>query len=329
VTFKVDMSFEHDNGYFKPEDGDKISIAGNFNNWKADSLFLSDENQDYIFEINLQNLPDTLEFKIKQQSGDGRPLANSGWEGIANRKIAKSNLLKNQYSVFRYNELWEPDSTYEVTFTVGMSNQIVLGFFRPEEGDQVVVSGDFLKWNEDGILLSDQDGDEIYSVSVPVKMSEDNPLEYKFRMVSKQSRPVLNSGWETTENRKFYYSEYLKNGSELTNSEDNTVAEIELPYADFSEQSRIARFIINTTEFEKVGKFAPLKGDFLQIKLEMDGKETLSDPLINVGKKKWETALIIPLTVRIIKWSIFLNNTKSISNPELVKINKTGSQIVY
>jgi hypothetical protein len=128
---RIDMSKEHDNGYFQPEKGDRIGLAGNFNNWRADTLFLTDENGDWIFSIpvaDVANKEDTLQFKFKIQSGEKRIAANSGWEGISNRKIAVSDLIKDT-PVFVYNEVYDKKETIEITFTVGTSNQQLLGFF--------------------------------------------------------------------------------------------------------------------------------------------------------------------------------------------------------
>ena len=48
------MSKEHDAGRFRPELGDKISVAGDFNGWKKDGLFLSDQKGNWIFTVEME-----------------------------------------------------------------------------------------------------------------------------------------------------------------------------------------------------------------------------------------------------------------------------------
>jgi len=316
-VIRLDMSKEHDNGYFKPESGDKVSIAGNFNSWKEDSLFLEDKDGDFIYEFDLSNITthgsrfsDTLEFKFKQTSVNNHLIANSGWEAIQNRRLSIQNISKLKANPLQFNEPWQPGDLYQVTFTVGMSNQEVLGFFTPEEQDQVVVSGNFMNWNNNGILMADEDGDKIYSVTVPIKLIPEKNLEFKFRIIPKQKHPLMNSGWETIPNRIFDFTVFQKNSHpEDLKGFAQKNEQLELPYCDFSDMCRVARFIVDTEKWEKEGKFKPLKGDILQIKTSIDGKEFLSSPLIMIGKKKWETALQIPANARSVNFYI-IENTK-------------------
>jgi hypothetical protein len=307
------MSKEHDNGYFQPEKGDRIGLAGNFNNWRADTLFLTDENGDWIFSIpvaDVANKEDTLQFKFKIQSGEKRIAANSGWEGISNRKIAVSDLIKDT-PVFVYNEVYDKKETIEITFTVGTSNQQLLGFFYPQAGDRMVVSGSFCGWEEDGILLSDDDGDKIYSAAIPIRHSWGEPIQYKFKIIPNRKTVLLNQGWENLQHREFIPAQ------------NNTRA----PYAEFDNTRRAVRFIINAERYIKSGLFKPLKGDILQINLFLDDKEKLSNPLIQISQYIWEASLIIPMTVKTVKWRVVKNQESELTTVEEIKVPVSGAKI--
>ncbi|MCA0447832.1 MAG: hypothetical protein LCH54_16560 [Bacteroidetes bacterium] len=278
ITFRLDMRKEHDLGYFKPELGDKVSIAGNFNDWKPDSIILNDPDGDWIFETELFSNSrdssfrlDTLLFKFKQFAGDGRVLANTGWEAIANRKVGALELRINEHT-FQFNENINTGQQYQVKFTVGMSNQKVLGFFRPEEGDKVVVSGNFLNWNPEGLLLSDDDQDNVYSVTAPVEVKSMEKLEFKYRIVPKVQRQLLNKGWEDIPGRVLIFEQ----GMSSIKSRKNGINFIEIPYCDFADLNRVARFIVNSSELESADIFKPLKGDILQLEIQIGGYTILS-----------------------------------------------------
>jgi hypothetical protein len=317
---RVDMSKEHDAGRFKSEVGDKISIAGNFNGWKEDSLFLSDAKGNWIFNIDLgkslKNLSgksptdDTLEFKFVVHAGDGREVDHQGWEATNNRQMTLADIKKKK-PLFIFNEEYEEKETFEATITVGMNNQKVLGFFRPEEGDEVIVSGSFCGWSSKGIPMKDEDGTGIYSVTLPVKINPKELVEYKFRIMTKRKALIPNKGWETQVNRQW----------KLTSSMT------EFPYAEFNDIRRVARFVINTEQWEQEGKFKPKKGDILQIKILLDGKESLSDALFQVKDHVYETALVIPLTAKEVQWQAVRNIKEDITQLKSVEVDLRGTTI--
>ena len=251
-----------------------------------------------------------MEFKFVFHAGDGRDVANQGWETIKNRKITLANLEKKN-PVYIFNEVYDARETFEVTFRVGMNNQKILGFFRPETGDEVVVSGSFCEWSSQGIPMKDEDGAGIYSLKLTVKQNPQEPFEYRYRIISKRKAILPNKGWETQVNRQW----------SLTNSTT------ELPYAEFNDIRRVARFIIDTKQWEQEGKFKPQRGDILQIKLLLDGKENLSDALFQVKDHTYETALIIPLTVKDVQWQVVRNIKEEITQIKNVEVDLKGAVI--
>jgi hypothetical protein len=191
-----------------------------------------------------------------------------------------------------------------------MSNQNILGFFVPEEGDKVILSGNFCNWSKEGIMMQDK-GDNVYSVKIPIKYKPEEPIEFKYKILTKRKVILLNSGWETTPNRKFAISE----------------KETEVPYTEFSNMRRVARFVVNTERLEEEGKFNPMKGDILQIKLNLDGKESLTDPLMRVSKHEYETAVIIPMNVSKCQYMVIANINNILSGYQNVNVGLEGKVI--
>jgi len=96
-TIAVDMSTEQKEGRFQPENGDYITLAGNFNDWNRNKLILKNDDNNLIYSTAIDRLlltddfnSDTLQFKFIHHSGDGREVANQGWEVI--KHIYESSL---------------------------------------------------------------------------------------------------------------------------------------------------------------------------------------------------------------------------------------------
>ncbi len=85
-------------------------------------------------------------------------------ETLPNRKIMLSD-LEVIAPEFIYNRPWKQWPDHQVTFTVDMRNQELIGFFQPDKGDQVVVSGSFTVWSPGGIPLIDKSRDGVYRIT--------------------------------------------------------------------------------------------------------------------------------------------------------------------
>ncbi|MBN2571861.1 MAG: hypothetical protein JXA68_07005, partial [Ignavibacteriales bacterium] len=57
------------------------------------------------------------------------------------------------------------------------------------------------------------------------------------------------------------------------------------------------------------------------------GKETLTDPLFYVDKYRYETAVVIPMSAREIKWCIVKNIKEEITEQQVVEIGVEGKVI--
>jgi len=314
---RLDMSKEHDAGRFIPDKGDMVFIKGDFTNGEKFDLPLDDSDGDWIFTVLLNDIlqqssepVDSLKFAFLIEPGDNRYIPNSGKEAIPLRVV----LLKDIYDkkpIFIFNEAFDDRREAEVTFTVGVANQKVLGFFKPEEGDILVVTGDFCKWDERGFPMKGNRNDEIFSVTIPVKYDPNQAIEYKYRILTNRKVILPNNGWEGVPNRA------------LAISKDVTST----PYAEFSDLRRVARFIIITKSLEKDGKFNPFKGDILQINLMLDGQENLSDALVFIEECQYETAVVFPLTVKDIKWQLIKNIKEVLTEWQPVEVGLKGKLI--
>ena len=182
-----------------------------------------------------------------------------------------------------------------MNFTVGLSNQNVLGFFNPKFGDQIVVTGNFCDWDGNGFQMKKLK-EFVYNVSINAYINTDTPLEYKFRILKGIDRPANflfpNNGWESIPNRRF--SSY----KDTTN----------INFSEFNDISRVARFIIDAKNLVNRHEFNPSAGDILQVGLSFNNAQPiLSDKMIEVDNCKFEIALTIPLTVQTFKWQIIKN----------------------
>ncbi|HQE96095.1 MAG TPA: hypothetical protein PLW05_09285 [Candidatus Marinimicrobia bacterium] len=316
---RLDLSKEHDTGRFLPEKGDKVFINLDFANGEKSVLPLEDSDGDWIYQILLNDIfkqsnepVDTLKFVFFIKAGDHRYLPNGGEESIPMRVILLNDIYDKK-PVFIFNETFDDRKEAEVTFTVGVANQKVLGFFKPEEGDILVVSGDFTKWDDRGIPMKGNYNNEIYSVTIPIKYSPDRAVEYRFKILPKRHVILPNDGWESGRRRNLEINKEV----------------VRVPYTEFNDLRRVARFIIDTKLLERSKKFNPLESDILQIELMLDGHESLSDALVFIEEYQYETAVVIPLTVKNIKWRLIKNIKEELTEWQPVEVGLNGKIIEF
>jgi len=317
-ALKVEMSGQHDSGRFLPGEGDRLAIAGPFNDWTPGQHLLEDPDGDWVYEIplsKLQSSTDSLRFKLVIMPGGQRSAPNGGWETLPNRTIARADLVQRR-PVLTYNEPWSPLQTAEVTFRVGMANQQVLGFFDPEKGDKVVVTGSFSSWNPGGYPLADPDGDRVYTATLPVAYREGRPVEYKYRIISSGNQQLLpNEGWESRSNRVLATK---VPGDSLSTG-----------FAAFNDHRRIARFMVDITRWCRNGDFRPERGDILQLVLSLDGEERIAASFDRVGPGRYETAVQIPLDASLVGWKLVKNVDQSLTEMQPIAVPLEGAQFYW
>lgn len=299
VTIRLDLTAEQDAGRFNPEVGDRVSIAGNFNEWKPDDVFLNraSDSWEYAIGIDVSGL-DTLEYKFIIHSGDGRDLPNSGWENIPNRRLTRKELAKYE-PVHVFDTPWGPEKRGDVTFTVNLSNQVVLGYFSPDNGDRVRLTGSFFDW-EDGVDLTLIDTLHTYSVTLPLTYPAGVPLQYRYQILRVDSTLIDPwKGWEKTGERS---------------------REPELVRTDFyNNQSHVLRFIVTTPGKRDVS-------EPMTIELEHGGKTLQTDPLMRVGPGVYETAVMLGGDGEV-RWRVKPSSRNNIRDMKEIPLNQYGGKV--
>ena len=304
VILRIDLAREHDEGRFNPDAGDQVFIAGNFNDWQSQSVFLTDTDGDWVYETTLSEIPDTVSFKFGIQSSVNKDLANGGWEVVPNRSVVKEVLVSDA-PVFEFNRSWKRNVEVQIPFAVSMSNQQVLGFFDPDK-DKVVVTGSFMGWDPIGITLKDEDKDLIYEATVPVSIKNGKPEQYKYRIAKNESSTgyLPNNGWEFLDDR-------------LLISEEERV-----DY--FNNQKRIARFQISEAYLQDSLNVTMKKGDILQIRLTGSDFDFLSSEMIETKEGKYETSVQISMNVSNFKWYITKNTNDYLFESRYIVVTQNG-----
>lgn len=67
-----------------------------------------------------------------------------------------------------------------ITFRIDMTDPVVTGLFEPFSGDRIIVRGIFNNWQGSDHILTDSDGDHIYSGTFIFEGVQDTRIEYKF-----------------------------------------------------------------------------------------------------------------------------------------------------
>lgn len=276
VDIQVDLSAEIQAGRFRPEAGDRVLVAGGFDNWQGDGMLMEVGMEPAVHTARLPvRGQDTLQFRFRIRTGDGRTLDGGGWEPLADRRHAVASLRAHQ-PVLRYGLAWESQVDGRVTFRVNMANARILGFFDPAGGDRVRLTGAFWNW-EDGVNLEPEGDGSTYSLTVPVRYTEGIPLTYRYRIIRTEPGVVTDpwDGWES-------------NGphSRLTDR----------PRTDFfNNQAHVLRFIVRGSAGHAAGRF---------IELEQGGARWQTDALMQVAPGVHEAAIMLPGVSGPVEWRV-------------------------
>ena len=306
---KLDMSREHDLLRFLPEKGDCVFAILSYQQGKALEIELMDFDQDWIYSGKLgkyQIISDSVKLAFYYISGK-----DTVHEAIAPRFLKSIKILNK--TIFKFNEQYHGNDTHEVCFTVNMNNQKVLDFFQPEKGDQVIVSGNFCDWDENGFLLFDKDDDGKYSVCLPEDIFEQGTIEYRYRILTKRDVVQQNGGWENILPRACY----------LNKESVNKFQDV------FDNKLRVIKFVINTNKIKTSNGIDSSDIETLNIKLALDSLISKTDNLMKVSSNQYETAVMIPLNVKNIAWQLILNNHQELTSFQNIEVGPDGRVIEY
>ena len=188
VVLMLDMNAEVAAGRFDPIRGDKVYVAGDFDNWGESDCLLTETSNKNVFRITKDCLSRMSEnvsssapsyFKFKVETGDNRHVANQGWESIGEREL---DLDHGGPPTFVFNRERLSNNEAFVEFAVDVSNQITLGYFDVQSS-KVWVSGDFIDWEMPGVELQ-KSRDAVYAIKTKVVFGDDGISQYKYRISS-------------------------------------------------------------------------------------------------------------------------------------------------
>lgn len=181
VTFQVNMKVKMLEDAFKPLEGDIVTVPGSFNGWDRFVDTLSDDDGDSIYTKTV-NIAEgaTILYKFWKTLRSG-----SDWESDPNREYTVptgGGVIPVDY-FDRDTVVNPPTVDVPVTFQINMSIKMLEGTFQPDNGDIVSVPGSFNGWNTSANLLTDDNGDSIYTTTVMIM--EGQTITYKFYKTSR------------------------------------------------------------------------------------------------------------------------------------------------
>jgi arabinogalactan endo-1,4-beta-galactosidase len=205
VAFHLSMGVQHGYGLFDPA-SDTVVVRGDFNNWSGNQHYLSDDNEDLIYDraVTLSVGGHSYKYVMIRASGD------EVWESsIPDRwiDVGEEDILLD--TVYFDNDATQPipPRDIEVHFMVDMQYMVRKAAFEPDH-DSVVVRGSHSalgNWGGTGAALSRQGFTFVYSAWVPFEDLSNYLVQYKYVLLRNgDSNDAL---WETSiGNRSFRIS---------------------------------------------------------------------------------------------------------------------------
>jgi hypothetical protein len=189
ITFRVNMSVQMAEGHFDPASGDSVEIRGSFTDWLSTGLTLSDVDGDSVYTNQILvagEAGDTLHYKYVIFNG-----ANDAWEHLAdNRFFVLSGEARTLPTVYFSDDSLVADTDFTLNFQVDMRHTIRADLFQPDADDTLSVRGPFNNWFGQTDLLTDADGDSIYTGSANYFGTFGEILEYKYAYFNETRLPA-------------------------------------------------------------------------------------------------------------------------------------------
>lgn len=212
VTFQVNMKVQLLKGVLIPAD-DYVSVNGDFNGWTAGTNKLTDDDADSVY---------TGEVKIAASSsisykffigGDDKP--NGGWESIADNRSYSVGTTDAVIPAVWYNDEEMPSGNpFDITFNVDMRLVAKQGF--DPVSDTVKIAGSFTDWGTNPVMMTDVDGDSVYTVTQSLNSGQN--IAYKYIYISGTTM-----NWESVSDRKYWVSDMADTISQYWNDVDPNV----------------------------------------------------------------------------------------------------------
>ncbi len=160
--------------------------------WSGRLRFPSQASIAYKFVIADKNNPDNV---IR-------------WEGDPNREASIASDTTLRWVTFD-RKLLLPAKTVQLYFSVDMSVYQMIGYFKPDSGDVVLVRGSFNGWGEQNSLTPSVIEPGIWEGFIPITAAPGDFIEYKYYIKTgnnNQAR-VPNGGWEPGANYTYTFTD--------------------------------------------------------------------------------------------------------------------------
>lgn len=134
---------------YKPDKEYKnLTIFGTFNSWNRLQHFMSDEDKDGIYSVDLMLVPGRYEYKIY---GDGQEIVDPGNKNVSPNGMGSFNNvlivedMKSDIDNFLYLDVYKKEDGQKITFfspSSGKDEIIALFNNEPVPGDKIGINGD-------------------------------------------------------------------------------------------------------------------------------------------------------------------------------------------
>lgn len=226
VTFKIDMNDAITKQNFIVGTH-QVAIAGSFNGWAAMTDFLTDEDEDGVYERTFALAPGSHLYKYTLSSLQYQPFE---WDNDPNRSIEVVDqdiiLEPDTFSKSFIDYSTVTTDNFAIHFQVNMSYQTSIGNFNAET-DSVFIKGPFDGWGV-GVLLTEAENSGVFEATLNYdSFPIGGDVLYKFVIISNSV-----TTWESFDGNRVYIVEDI-DYSEFNRDENSRImlqASDEVPY---------------------------------------------------------------------------------------------------
>lgn len=174
VTFQVDMNQIILNNGRVSANG--VHVAGSFQGWNPGTTMLSDPENDGIYSVTVA-IPNgtAIEYKFVNNNDWGADEGNNRNFTVTDPGNGAVTVPLVCFNVYGMDG--SGCSNQGVVFQVDLNDEFVSGNFNPAT-DQVSVAGSFQGWTPGATLLTDPDGDLVYTTTVAIDPG--TSIQYKY-----------------------------------------------------------------------------------------------------------------------------------------------------
>jgi len=195
LTFQVDMSVEITKGTFDVTT-DSAYVRGSFNGWGQTAM--TDEDADKIYTVSLTGLTaENQSYKFFHNGG-----GNDNWENDPNREYLYGGGDETVPLAY-FNRQVATGIAASVTFNVDMRLPESTGDFD-RAANNVFVAGSFTDWQNGAIIMTDDDGDSVFTITVSDSITSNEFIYFKFTWAPDDTMSDAGTWESLADNREFF-----------------------------------------------------------------------------------------------------------------------------